>query len=71
MIKNCAALVGVALCWGADGDHHVVAQQEKTDAATAAIRKTAAAFEAAFAKKDAAALGKMWSQDGEYVDESG
>lgn len=48
-----------------------LAQEEVEDSIPDQIRASATAFKQAFDKHNAKALAKMWTEDGEYVDENG
>lgn len=54
------------------GTVEVAARDDKTlDAAREAIRNSAKEFEKAFAKGDAKAVAALWTENGEYYDDSG
>src|SRR5262249_9690252 len=49
----------------------VKAEADKADGEEAAIRKAVAAYTAAYAKGDAAAVLALWTADAEFIDEDG
>jgi uncharacterized protein (TIGR02246 family) len=55
----------------APADSAVSAPKAVDNDAVAAIHSESAAFVEAFNRQDAEAIGKLWTEDGEYVDESG
>ena len=75
----CAALLGalrfvLQLCprpVAKSPDDQSVTRQEQSAAEIAAIRAESEAFVAAFNKADAKAIAALWTEDGEYIDDTG